>query len=553
MAVLAERNNNPGNLKDPATGTFRQFASPQEGYAALLNDLKGKQTGNTSTGLHGESTLADFSNKYAPSTDKNNPAQYTANLANIMKVRPDSKLKELNLGAWADAVAKAEGYKGPTSTPQISAGGTPVAQAAGAPPSQPPVNPAASHPQGEGFVKGLVRAVAQPVVTSLARPFQAVARIAGVSPETVNSVSSKVPFFGEGGRLDIPQTGSDVVKDIGRAAQTVALGLPVASIPKAIGAGAVMGAGAGLEQNPSVGGALSGAASGAALGGAGGLAAKALEWLPKSLASSAFKKMNPEQIEQTLATKHIGTRANLLKQSETSVAKLGKQLGALIESPEARAANTKTIVTGKDILKMAAQDAQTNQKLLDTGLHYDEIAKKMAAAVPEKAALVKKLFGKGLSVPELHRLNSGLGSKVFKNVLGLDAPEVRAGKDLGNIIYHGAADVIKTLVPGSGEIFDQLSKEYGVRAALDKLANKTPGGLISWRDIVPFLTGSAAFGPVGGAAAAVGTRVAENPAVQFAGAKGIKGLSRVANPALRRSGLLSPTLIPSGRGKQAPQ
>lgn len=116
--TLADRNNNPGNIKDPTMGTFRKFNSPQEGYAALLNDLEIKKSGKSRTGLAPTSTLADFSNVYAPASDKNNPAQYTANLANHMKVRPDVQLKDLDTGAWADAVANAEGSIMATSTPK---------------------------------------------------------------------------------------------------------------------------------------------------------------------------------------------------------------------------------------------------------------------------------------------------------------------------------------------------------------------------------------------------------------------------------------------------
>lgn len=110
MPTVADRNNNPGNIRDISTGSFRKFNTPQEGYAALLNDLKAKQTGTTSTGVGPHSTLADFAKVYAPPGDNNNSAQYTANLANHMGVRPDAKLSELNLGSWADAVAHAEGY-----------------------------------------------------------------------------------------------------------------------------------------------------------------------------------------------------------------------------------------------------------------------------------------------------------------------------------------------------------------------------------------------------------------------------------------------------------
>lgn len=104
----AVRNANPGNIKDPATGTFRKFSNPGEGGAALLNDLRAKQTGTTTTGLGPSSTLVDFAEKWAPASDGNNPGQYAANLANYMGVSPAAQLKDLNLGKWAEAITLAE-------------------------------------------------------------------------------------------------------------------------------------------------------------------------------------------------------------------------------------------------------------------------------------------------------------------------------------------------------------------------------------------------------------------------------------------------------------
>lgn len=106
--TLAVRNANPGNIKDPGTGSFRQFSNPGEGGAALLNDLRAKQTGTTTTGLGPSSTLVDFSEKWAPSSDNNNPGQYAANLANYMGVSPATQLKDLDLGKWAEAISLAE-------------------------------------------------------------------------------------------------------------------------------------------------------------------------------------------------------------------------------------------------------------------------------------------------------------------------------------------------------------------------------------------------------------------------------------------------------------
>lgn len=46
-APLSVRNNNPGNLRDPKTGEFRQFATPEEGRKALTADLAGKLEGTS--------------------------------------------------------------------------------------------------------------------------------------------------------------------------------------------------------------------------------------------------------------------------------------------------------------------------------------------------------------------------------------------------------------------------------------------------------------------------------------------------------------------------
>lgn len=118
MANLPTRQNNPGDLRDPATGGFRDFATPQEGYAALLNDLHAKQTGTTTTGVGPSSTLADFAKVYAP-PNENNTAKYAADLANSLGVAPNAPLHSLDLGKWADAIAKNEGYQGSAGqTPQ---------------------------------------------------------------------------------------------------------------------------------------------------------------------------------------------------------------------------------------------------------------------------------------------------------------------------------------------------------------------------------------------------------------------------------------------------
>lgn len=386
----------------------------------------------------------------------------------------------------------------------------------------------------EGILSSIFRGITAPVATMLARPIQLGARLLGSSNEAINKVSSEIPFYGKDGALDVPETGKDILKDVGRAAQTVSLGLPVGTIPKAIGMGALAGAGAGLEKDGTLSGTVEGAATGAALGGVGGLASKALEWLPKSLAGSAFKNANPAEIEYALKTKSVGTKMSLLNQNETAINRLGKELGTILDGKNYR----NLVIKGSDILEVAAKNDRTKQALLDTGLGINQISKKISSTVPEVGGLVEKLFKKGLSLPELHRLNSKLGNKVFRQ-FG-DEPGVRAGKELGSIIYHGTSEMIKTLVPKTGRIFDELTKEYGLSTALNKMIKKS-NGLISWRDLIPFFLGQG-LGPLGGVGAAATARAIENPAVQFGIAKGIQKVGGKISPISNRTGLLSTLL-----------
>jgi uncharacterized membrane protein len=113
-------NNNPGDLRNigqegatQGAGGFAKFPTPQEGFGALLNDLQHKIKTKPNA------TLADFSNTYAPPSDGNDSAGYTAKLANQLKVPPNAPLSSLQpkIGQFAEAVAKNEGYQ--SQDPQL--------------------------------------------------------------------------------------------------------------------------------------------------------------------------------------------------------------------------------------------------------------------------------------------------------------------------------------------------------------------------------------------------------------------------------------------------
>ena len=109
--TIAERKHNPGNLK--IGGVIREFQNDDQGYQALLADVKNKIDGKSVTGLKPTSTLSEFFKVYAPEEDGNDPQAYTNQVAADLGVKPDAKLSSLK-GKEPDlarAIAHFEGFK----------------------------------------------------------------------------------------------------------------------------------------------------------------------------------------------------------------------------------------------------------------------------------------------------------------------------------------------------------------------------------------------------------------------------------------------------------
>lgn len=115
MATPAVQNNNPGNLKDPATGKFKIFSNQQQGEQALEGDLQAKIKGVTRTNLTPNSSLYDFASVYAPSSDNNNPKKYAENLALQLGVSPTTPISALGnrIHDFAGAIAHNEDPSAP--------------------------------------------------------------------------------------------------------------------------------------------------------------------------------------------------------------------------------------------------------------------------------------------------------------------------------------------------------------------------------------------------------------------------------------------------------
>lgn len=94
------RRHNPGNLRSSPfqVGTekgFSVFNSDADGWAAFKWDLMMKIMGNTSTGLNGQSTLADLIRTWAPPADGNNTQAYLQSVLTKTGFSASMKIAEL--------------------------------------------------------------------------------------------------------------------------------------------------------------------------------------------------------------------------------------------------------------------------------------------------------------------------------------------------------------------------------------------------------------------------------------------------------------------------
>ena len=103
---IAARHRNPGNIREG--GDFKTFASPEEGFQALKEDVLAKQTGNNSHGLGPTSSLYDFFNVYAPPEDHNDPKAYAEAVAARLGIAPTDPIGGIDTEQFAKEIARHE-------------------------------------------------------------------------------------------------------------------------------------------------------------------------------------------------------------------------------------------------------------------------------------------------------------------------------------------------------------------------------------------------------------------------------------------------------------
>lgn len=307
METLANRNNNPGNLRDETTGQFRVFNSPQEGYAALLNDIQIKKNGQSKTSIQPTDTIADFAKVYAPQSE-NDSAQYAANLANHLGTSPATQIKDVDTAKLAEAITNAEGYKSQQSSGFVNPNQKPSTSNFVTPPQSQPVKniPNVEQPSLMSKLisgaKDIGKSIEAPFVSLAALPVQGVAKVLGQKDPYAD-------FSKETGLA--PVTSSDqplgqfAEKELGNAAQVGSYFVPGKGILGAAGMGALQGGGSAMSQGQDLGSVLGntaiGAGTGALVGGATKLAGKALSAIGENFSGKAAQKAG-EEIKNAYAT-----------------------------------------------------------------------------------------------------------------------------------------------------------------------------------------------------------------------------------------------------------
>ena len=563
--TLADRNNNPGNLRDMSTGQFRQFATPQEGYAALLNDLETKKTGQSRTGLNPDQTLADFAKVYAPASDNNDPAQYTANLANHMGVSPDVQIKDLDTGAWAEAIAKAEGYTPakdlPARQPQQQGGYNPKPFSTGAGAfdfsGNAPTAEASTANKDTlgGQLLGRTEDIGTAIKDTMAGKqnivsgvLQTVGGIAGGIGDITGKALELIPGVkwleeqvGTGvGKLAQTEAGQSVVKAIGKFSKDHP------ELSKDIGAGFNI-----ITAIPILKG----------LGTIKNIATDATAQALKGVASKAWVTGGPELIGKTKAAqKLLAKNSNVfqdaldrgligdikgnnyitiddINKSWKTIKNNNAEVKKIISDPKFATVGEDGNKIAMDALKNSPQSGLTPGEMIANARNLDKSNK----------LLWDKFEAGQANLAEINELRSSLDGKVKKAFIqgaSLDTPEIALSKELGADLSNSMRAFVQNVAPETQPYFKEMTTQFDIQKLLELMNNKPikPGTIAGVTgDIIGTGVGGAIGATIGGTPGAVigglaGQRTGGTIARKLAGQNITQGiLKRTGKEAVKTS------------------
>ena len=94
VGSIPNRNNNPGDITDPATGSFMSYATPDDGWNALYSQVSAMFSG-TSRYYNPSMTISQVAQIYSPDGWLN----WANNVASYLGVSTDTTLNDLQGGA----------------------------------------------------------------------------------------------------------------------------------------------------------------------------------------------------------------------------------------------------------------------------------------------------------------------------------------------------------------------------------------------------------------------------------------------------------------------
>jgi hypothetical protein len=296
------------------------------------------------------------------------------------------------------------------------------------------------------------------------------------------------------------------------------------SVPDAIKAGAKSGA--------------IGAALGGATQGAGELINAAMQKLPHRLVRQALPKLEKGNEEYALKNTKVAPIHALAKESDATVAGLGKQVHTVLEHPQ----YIDNVGAGDFAIKKTLNAFPNSE--------YDavQVVNTIKRLVPAQARLVDKVAAGTATLPEKNQLRAAI-DPVIKKVF-TDAPEVSSSKKLAAEFANALRGEVQSFAPETQPIFGHLSKEINLRNALESMNKKLDTrSALGLYDIVAGLGGFATGGPVGTVVAIGAEKALRSPAVGLAAAKGLSSVIPAANVGANAARSAAIPLTASGLGQ----
>ena len=284
----------------------------------------------------------------------------------------------------------------------------------------------------DGVLKRLAKGIISPVATIAARPFQAVAELAGASSTSVDEFSSKI----SGGLIaPVPHTVKDLAKDVGRGIETVSLGLGGGAVKQGVQSGIRQGVGAAVKQG----------AKGGIKKGFGAV---------KESAEQVVTKAKPIGEGVEAIAREFGTRAKRLGE---------RTKGAFTESSERSKLIKESTPKVRSLIKN-----NVDPDIIDFATKADKVTKK---GLKELVDIARK--SKGLGIQERPGIVAGRAAESQYSLIN------KQKKNIGKKIGEAVSKLSKTERVDMGESFGKLKSQLqaeGVTFKGGRLTNSSFNG-----------------------------------------------------------------------------